>query len=127
MLTDQQQRIRGKMIKLSEIEPEFYNRVFNQGCRGNKKMKIYEFQWCNKADKEWVSARTMIEAIQTYLKSSGVAIFDLDPLYDDIVEMSMCDCKEIKFIDSKDGQEKSLSRWLIDNPDKSEIVCGTMY
>lgn len=89
-------------------------------------MKVFELTFSNRSETLWVSGRTSIEALQTYLRDTDLSITDMDPVNDDISEVPLCMLKTITMT-MGDGTEISLASWLKDNNSVSEIICGTMY
>jgi trehalose/maltose hydrolase-like predicted phosphorylase len=95
-------------------------------------MKIYEFRWTSQNEKEWVSGRTAIEALKTYLEITDTSIIDLDD-EDEIVEVPKEEWSKMTVLnteydenDPDDFEEMTFEEWMKQNPG-SDIIAGTMY
>ena len=95
-------------------------------------MKIFELRWTSQDEKEWVSGRTIIEALKTYLSVTGTDIVDLED-EDEIIEVSKEEWSkmivrntEYDETDPDDFEENTFEEWMKQNP-SSDIIAGTMY
>jgi hypothetical protein len=94
--------------------------------------KIFELRWTEIGEKEWVAARTNIEALKCYFNTTSTDINDLDDI-DEIAEVP----KE-KWItmtirnsdynsnDPEDWQIKTFEEYMKDQK-TPDIIAGTMY
>lgn len=94
-------------------------------------MKIYELRWTSQ-EKEWVSGRTAIEALKTYLATTDTSIIDLDD-EDEIVEVPKEEWAKMTVRnteydenDPNDFEEMTFEEWMKQNK-SSDIIAGTMY
>lgn len=94
-------------------------------------MKIYELRWSS-SEKEWISGRTIIEALKTYLSITGTDIIDFDN-EDEIVEVPREEWSKMTVRnneydenDTDDFKEMTFEEWMKQNP-VSDIIAGTMY
>lgn len=95
-------------------------------------MNIYELSWTSQNEKEWISGRTNIEALKTYLATTGTDIIDLDDL-DEIVEVPKENWSNMFVINNEfdpnnpnNKLEITFEEWMKENK-TSEIIAGTMY
>jgi len=95
-------------------------------------MKIYELRWTYQDEKEWVSGRTIIEALKTYFATTDTSIIDLDD-EDEIVEVpkeewSKMTVRNTEYDenDPDDFEEMTFKEWMEQNQ-SSDIIAGTMY
>jgi hypothetical protein len=95
-------------------------------------MKIYELRWTSQNEKEWVSGRTVIEALKTYFAITDTSIIDLD-CEDEIVEIPKEEWSKMTIRNTEynekdldDFEEMTFEEWMKQNP-KSDIIAGTMY
>ena len=95
-------------------------------------MKIFEIQWTSQGEKEWVSGRTIIEALKTYLSVTGNDMSDMED-DDDIIEVpkeqwSLMTIRNTQYdkTDSDDFEEMTFEQWMKENTE-SDIIAGTMY
>lgn len=95
-------------------------------------MKIFELRWTSQDEKEWVSGRTLIEALKTYLSITGTDIDDLED-EDEIVEVPKEDWSKMIIrnanyseSNSDDFKEMTFEEWMKQNP-SPDIIAGTMY
>ena len=95
-------------------------------------MKIFELRWTSQQEKEWVSGRTMIEALKTYLLTTGIDIVELDD-DDDIVEVPKEEWSklivrntEYNENDPDDVEEMTFEQWMEENQNP-DVIAGTMY
>jgi hypothetical protein len=94
-----------------------------------KELKIFELRWIKQGEKEWMAARTNIEAIKTYLSITGTDIVDLDP-EDEIVEIHRNEWGNYKIknmdYDGDDWEYMTFEEW-IEGRTEPDIIAGTMY
>ena len=95
-------------------------------------MKIFELRWTSQDEKEWVSGRTIIEALKTYLSVTGTDIVDLED-EDEIIEVPKEEWSKMTVrntdydeTDPDDFEEMTFEEWMKQNP-SSDIIAGTMY
>ena len=95
-------------------------------------MKIYELRRTSQDQKEWVSGRTVIEALKTYFATTDTSIIDLD-YEDEIIEVpkekwSKMTVRNTEYDenDPDDFEEMTFEEWMKQNP-SSDIIAGTMY
>ena len=98
----------------------------------NKELKIFEIRWTKQGEKEWVCARTNIEALQTYLLNCSMHIIELDA-EDEIVEVPREKWSEYKVNNSEydendpdDWSEKTFEE-VMEDMKGPDIIAGTMY
>lgn len=95
-------------------------------------MKIYELQWNEQDEKEWIAANTVIEALIFYSELTGTSLIDWDEV-DDIIEVPEEKWEELTVRntdydvnDPNDWESKSFKEFMKDCT-KPEIIAGTMY
>lgn len=93
-------------------------------------LKIFELRWTSQGEKEWVCARTNIEALKVYLSITDTNIIDLDDT-DEIVEIPKEKWGELKIRNSDsygddDWDEMTFEEYMKDQL-KPDIIAGTMY
>ena len=95
-------------------------------------MKIYELRWTSQDEKEWVSGRTVIEALKTYFATTDTSIIDLDD-EDEIVEVAKEEWSKMTVRnteydenDPDDFEKMTFEEWMEQNQ-SSDIIAGTMY
>ena len=95
-------------------------------------MRIFEYQWTNEGEKEYIAANTVVEAIKTLLAVTDNSIYDLED-EDEIVEVPKEKWADMKIInmennpsDPDDKEELTFAEWMLKNP-KPDVICGTMY
>jgi len=94
--------------------------------------KVYQIK--SQGETEYVSGRTVIEALQTYLTNGDLSIHeDLEP------ETEMAEVPKEKWPDititntefdendPEDFESMTMEQWMNDNPNTSDIICGTPY
>jgi len=95
-------------------------------------LKIFELHWTKQGEKEWVCARTNIEALMCYLNVCSMTFMDLDA-EDEIVEVPREKWSEMKIrnsdydkTDPEDCEEQTFEEYMKErvHPD---IIAGTMY
>lgn len=92
-------------------------------------LKIFELRWTEQGEKEWMCARTNIEALKCYLNITDTNIIELDDL-DEIVEIPKEKWSEYKVVnpdhDGDDWKEMTFEDWMEGRTDP-DIIAGTMY
>ena len=95
-------------------------------------MKIFELKWTSQDEKEWVSGRTIIEALKTYLSVTSTDIVDLED-EDEITEVPKVEWSKMTVRnteydenDPDDFEEMTFEQWMKENT-TSDIIAGTMY
>lgn len=95
-------------------------------------LKIFELRWTKQSEKEWVCARTNIEALKIYFNVTNTVIGELDD-EDEIVEVPKEKWAELHIknndyykTDPDDWMYKSFEEYMKEqiHPD---IIAGTMY
>lgn len=95
-------------------------------------LKIFELRWTKQGEKEWMAARTNIEALKTYFSITSTDMSDLDDV-DEIVEVPMEKWSEMTIRnadynsnDPDDWQIKTFEEYMKDQTGP-DIIAGTMY
>lgn len=95
-------------------------------------MKIYELRWTSQNEKEWISGRTIIEALKTYLSITDLDMVDFAD-EDEIIEVPQEEWSnmtvrntEYNENDPDSFEEITFNEWIKRNP-ISNIIAGTMY
>lgn len=95
-------------------------------------MKIFEFKWTSQDESEWVAANTLIEALKTYLATTGMDITELED-DDEIIEVPKEKWPELNVRntdfdpkDPDDWEEQTFEQWMGENHTPG-IIAGTMY
>lgn len=95
-------------------------------------LKVFELRWNQQGDREWIAARTNIDAIQTYLSITDMSIHELDN-DDEIVEIPREKWSEYTVSNSDhdpsdpESKEKETFEDVMKRLTKPDIICGTMY
>lgn len=100
--------------------------------KASQPLKIFELRWTSQGEKEWVCARTNIEALKFYLNFTDMGIGELDDA-DEIIEIPKEKWTEYKVGNSEydekdptDWQEKTFEEFMKDQT-APDIIAGTMY
>lgn len=88
-------------------------------------MKIFEFRWTSQDEKEWVSGRTIVEALKTYKSVTGTDIEEMED-DDDIVEIPREKWGEYTVNEVDNDRIITFEQWMEENK-SSDIIAGTMY
>lgn len=95
-------------------------------------LKIFELRWNNIGEKEWMAARTNIEALKCYFNITSTDMSDLDDA-DEIVEVPKEKWPEMivrnsdyNSNDPEDWQTKTFEEYMKEQI-KPDIIAGTMY
>lgn len=95
-------------------------------------LKIYELCWNAQGEKEWVCARTNIEALKTYLSITDMNIVELDDA-DEIVEVPKEKWSEYSIRNSEydhedpeDWETQTFEEYM-KTQTRPDIIAGTMY
>lgn len=92
-------------------------------------LKIFELRWTEQGEKEWMCARTNIEALKCYLNITSMDIIDLDDM-DEIIEIPKEKWPEYKVVnhdyDGDDWKEMTFEEWMVGRT-APDIIAGTMY
>jgi hypothetical protein len=95
-------------------------------------LKVFELRWNQQGDKEWIAARTNIDAIQTYLSITDMSIHELDN-DDEIVEIPKEKWPEYTIrnadydpTDPEDAETETFDK-IMSRLTKPDIIGGTMY
>lgn len=95
-------------------------------------LKIFELRWTNIGEKEWMAARTNIEALKCYFNITSTDIADLDDL-DEVVEVPKEKWSEMTIRNSEydsgdpsDWEIKTFEEYMKDQTGP-DIIAGTMY
>lgn len=95
-------------------------------------LKIFELRWSSQDEKEWVCARTNIEALKIYFNITDTAMIDLDD-EDEIIEVPKEKWPEMAIRNSeynpKDPEDcgtKTFEEYM-KTATVPDIIAGTMY
>ena len=88
-------------------------------------MKIFELQWTNQDEKEWIAADNVLQALETYFSITDTDIMDLED-NDEIVELPKSEWKNHFVREDGDKPKESFASWMKRNK-KPDIIAGTMY
>lgn len=88
-------------------------------------MKIFEFRWTSQDEKEWVSGRTIVEAMKTYKSVTGTDIEEMED-DDDIVEIAREKWGEYTVNEVDNDRIITFEEWMKEN-NSSDVIAGTMY
>jgi len=95
-------------------------------------LKIFELRWTVQGEKEWMAARTNIEALKTYFSIMSTDMSDLDDV-DEIVEVPIEKWPEMivrnsdyNSNDPDDWETKTFEEYMKDQTGP-DIIAGTMY
>ena len=97
----------------------------------NFELKVFELRFTDQGEKEWVCARSVIDAIITYVSTTNISLYELS-WNDEIVEIPREKWGDYKIRnnergeDYEDGQEKTFEEYMKDQ-EHSDIIAGTMY
>jgi hypothetical protein len=86
-------------------------------------MKIFEIIHSD-GEKEWVSGETNIEALRTYISTTGCDLHDMDG--SEIVELPKDKWKEYTVKNEDEEEGITFEQWMQENKD-SDVIAGTMY
>ena len=88
-------------------------------------MKVFEIQWTNQQEKEWVAADSIIHAIKTYLSVTSMDITDFED-NDEIIEIPKEKWGEYFVTDEGGLPAKSFEQWMKEHTEP-DLIAGTMY
>jgi hypothetical protein len=87
-------------------------------------MKIFEIQWSNQGEKEWVAAETIINALKIYSSITDVDITDFEKS-DDVIEIPEADWDKYS-VKMEEGDTITFRKW-VELYNGNDIIAGTMY
>lgn len=95
-------------------------------------LKVFEIRWTKQEEKEWIAARTNIEAIQTYLSITSMSIHEMDN-DDEIVEIPREQWPNMIIANSDYDPEdpdckqfQTFEEYML-TATTPDIIAGTMY
>jgi hypothetical protein len=84
-------------------------------------LKVFEFRWAKQGEKEWVCARTNIEALMHYLNTCSISINELDE-NDEVVEVPKDRWAEMVIY----GEPNITFDQYMNGKDCPDIIAGTI-
>ena len=90
-------------------------------------MKIFQINWTGEQDGEhsWISAETIIGAIQTYCSTTGMDLTDFNG-DEEIVELPKEDWCMYRVTNEHGDDECSFEEWMENKDGESDVICETM-